>query len=123
VEGQPGYVPQPRTIVLDWQDATFGSPLLDLGYFIGINASRTPFGPDEVLQAYRDSLATFAYPYQPLAWERDSEVGMLVGGAMRIIWKVALETQSDDAAVRSRAAEQLAWWSDKIIRAGHWIGS
>ena len=25
-----------RTIILDWQDATYGSPLLDLGYFLEI---------------------------------------------------------------------------------------
>ncbi|MBI5877091.1 MAG: phosphotransferase [Chloroflexi bacterium] len=122
-DGLPAWTPEPRTIVLDWQDATFGSPLLDLGYFIGINAARTPFGPEEVLQAYKDSLATFAYPYQPAAWARDSEVGLLAGGAMRIAWKVALETQSDDAAVRAQAEGALAWWSDQIIRAGHWIGS
>ncbi len=122
-EGVPPLPPsEPRTIVLDWQDATFGSPLLDLGYFLAINAPRLPFGPDEALQAYHESLASFAYPYQPAAWARDSEVGLLAGGAMRIIWKIALDTQSDDPAVRARATEQMAWWSDQIIRGGHWAG-
>ncbi len=113
---------EPRTIILDWQGAAFGSPLLDIGYFLAINSARLSVSKEEAIQMYRDSLASFGYPYQPHAWARDLEVGLLAGGAMRLTWQKALGTQSDDTAVRKREANELQWWSEQIVRGGRWLG-
>ena len=116
-----GREPEPRTIMLDWQDATFGSPLLDIGYFLAINSSRLPVSKEEAIQMYRDSLASFGYAYQPHAWTRDLEVGLMAGGGMRLVWQKALGTQSDDAMVRARETEEVRWWSEQIIRGSRWL--
>jgi len=113
--------PEPRTIIIDWQDATFGSPLLDIAYFLAINSSRLPVSKEDAIQMYRDSLASFGYAYQPHAWTRDLEVGLLAGGGMRLVWQKALGTQSDDPVVRARETEEVRWWSEQIIRGSRWL--
>lgn len=115
--------PEPRTIIIDWQDATFGSPLLDIAYFLAINSSRLSVSKEDTIQMYRDSLASFGYAYQPAAWARDLEVGLLAGGGMRLVWQKALGTQSDDPVVRARETEEVRWWSEQIIRGSRWLSS
>ena len=78
-------------------------------------------GPNKLGEQYRQSLASFGYAYQPHAWTRDLEVGLLAGGAMRLGWQKALGTQSPDATVRARETQDLEWWSEQIIRAGRWL--
>lgn len=112
---------EPRTIILDWQDATFGSPLLDIGYFLAINSARLGVAKEEAIEMYKQSLASFGYAYQPHAWARDLEVGLLAGGAMRLVWQKALGTQSDDPAVRARELAEVHWWSEQMIRASRWL--
>ncbi len=110
-----------RTIMLDWQDATFGPPLLDLAYFLAISSARLPVSKEEAIQIYRDALAGHGYTYANGGWLRDLEVGLLAGGAMRLGWQKALGTQSEDRAARTRGNEELWWWSEQIIRAGRWL--
>ena len=112
---------EPRTIIIDWQDATFGSPLLDIAYFLAINSSRLLVSKEDAIQMYRDSLASFGYSYQPHAWARDLEVALLAGGGMRLVWQKALGTQSDDLVVRARETEEVRWWSEQIIRGSRWL--
>ncbi len=123
---QPTQQPQPvavepRTVILDWQDATFGSPLLDIAYFLAINSARLSVSKDDAIEMYRQSLASFGYAYQPHAWQRDLEVAMLAGGALRLVWQKALGTQSDDPDVRARESAEVQWWSEQIIRANRWL--
>lgn len=115
------FQPEPRTIILDWQDATFGSPLLDIAYFLAINSALLPVSKEDTIQMYKDSLASFGYAYQPHAWARDLEVGLLAGGAMRLVWQKALGTESDDPATREREKAEVEWWSEQIIRGGRWL--
>ncbi len=112
---------EPRTIILDWQDATFSSPLLDIGYFLAINSAFLPVSKEETIQMYRDSLAGHNWVWPPRTWERDLAVGLLAGGAMRVGWQKALGTQSDDSAVRERACNEMERWSEGIVRAGRWL--
>lgn len=121
-EAQPISQAEPRTIILDWQDATFGSPLLDIGYFLAINSARLPVSKEDAIQMYKDSLASFGYPYQPHAWARDLEVGLFAGGALRLVWQKALGTQSDDPAVRACELAEVEWWSEQIVRGSRWLG-
>jgi hypothetical protein len=111
-----------RTIMLDWQDATFGPPLLDLAYFLALSSARLPVSKEEAIQIYRDALAGHGYTYADEEWMRDLEVGLLAGGAMRLAWQMALGTQSDDLAARARAFEEVRWWSETILRVGRWLG-
>jgi hypothetical protein len=121
-ENAPHPAVEPRTIVLDWQGAAFGSPLLDLGYFLAINSSRLPVSKEETIQIYRDALALYGYRYQEHSWTRDLEVGLLAGGAMRLVWQHALSANSADETVRERATSEIAWWSEVIVRASRWLG-
>jgi hypothetical protein len=112
---------EPRTIMLDWQDASFGPPLLDLGYFLAIEAARLPVTKDVVLEMYRDKLAAAGHLIEARTWERDVTLGLLAGGAMRLLWQKALRTQSADSAIREQAQADLAWWSELVVRARGWL--
>ena len=112
---------EPRTIMLDWQDATFGPPLLDLGYFLAIEAARLPVPKDVVLEMYREELAAAGYRTESRTWERDVALGLLAGGAMRLLWQKALRTQATDPAIREQAQVDLAWWSEQVVRARGWL--
>ena len=112
---------EPRTIMLDWQDATFGPPLLDLGYFLAIEAARLPVTKDAVLEVYREELATAGHRPEARTWERDVALGLLAGGAMRLLWQKALRTQAADPAICEQAQADLAWWSEQVVRARRWL--
>jgi aminoglycoside phosphotransferase (APT) family kinase protein len=106
----------PQTIMLDWQDAAFGPPLLDLAYFLMISAARLPFSKDEALDMYRAALAAQGHPYAEAVWERDCDLALLAGGALRVLWQKALAAESD-----VDAAQELAWWSERGLRARRWL--
>ncbi len=113
---------EPRTLILDWQDAAFGPPLLDLGYFLAVNSVRFPISKEAAIQIYRDALAAQGFPYPLEGWERDLALGLLAGGALRLIWQKALGAESADPAARERERAELRWWSEQIIRADRWLG-
>jgi hypothetical protein len=112
----------PRTIMLDWQDATYGAPLLDLGYFLAISASRLPVTKEAAIELYCEALAHCGYSYAQPTWERDRDVGLLAGGALRLLWQKALGTQTSDPILRQRQHEELRWWCDLTLRASRWLG-
>jgi hypothetical protein len=111
-----------RTIMLDWQDATRGPALLDLGYFLAISGPRLPISKAAAIDIYREALADLIYAYSDQQWERDLELGLLAGGALRLLWQKALGTQSPNPALRSAQTEELRWWCDVTIRARRWLG-
>jgi hypothetical protein len=115
----PGYAP--RTVMLDWQDATYSAPLLDLGYFLAISALRLPVAKEAAIRIYRDALAACGCAYPEQAWERDLDLGLFAGGAMRLLWQKALGTQAQDPIARQRQHEEMSWWSDVAIRASRWL--
>lgn len=110
-----------RTVILDWQDAAFGPPLLDLGYFVAINSARLPVSKDEAARLYRGALAAAGCAYPDANWERDLALGLLAGGAMRLLWQKALGAGSDDPVVRDRERAEVEWWSDQIVNAARWL--
>jgi hypothetical protein len=112
----------PRTIMLDWQDATFGAPLLDLGYFLAISALRLPVTKEAAIDLYREALVGCGYSYPQPTWERDRDLGLLAGGALRLLWQKALGTQASDPIFRQRQAEEARWWCDLTLRASRWLG-
>lgn len=110
-----------RTIILDWQDATRGPALLDLGYFLAISGPRLPVTKAEAIDIYRAALTAQGYSFSDQAWERALELGLLAGGALRLLWQKALGTQSPDPAIREVQAEELRWWCNVAIRARRWL--
>lgn len=112
---------QQRTIMLDWQDATYGPPLMDLGYLLAIDAARLPASREAALEIYRDGLMAAGVVYTNEIWQREVEVGLLAGGAMRVLWQKALRTQSTDPVLRKQAHADLEWWSELVVRAKRWL--
>ncbi|HEY0607881.1 MAG TPA: phosphotransferase [Herpetosiphonaceae bacterium] len=111
-----------RTIMLDWQDAARGPALLDLGYFLAISGPRLPVTKAAAIDIYRAALNDQGYSFLDQAWERDLDLGLLAGGALRLLWQKALGTQSPDPAIRAAQTEELRWWCDVTIRARRWLG-
>lgn len=111
-----------RTIMLDWQDAARGPGLLDLGYFLGISGPRLPTTKAAAIDIYRAGLIDSGYNWPDHSWERDLDLGLLAGGALRLLWQKALGTQSTDAAIRAAQTEELRWWSEVVMSARRWLG-
>lgn len=86
-----------KTIVLDWQDATRGAGVLDLGYFLALNARWLPFGHADAIELYTAALAAHGHLVSP----REIQIGLLAGGALRLLWLMVLNQQND-----------LNWWYD-----------
>lgn len=86
-----------RTIVLDWQDATRGAGVMDLGYFLALNARWLPFGHAEAIEIYTTALTARGHTVSP----REIQIGLLAGGALRLLWLMVLNQQND-----------LNWWYD-----------
>ncbi|HZQ08004.1 MAG TPA: phosphotransferase, partial [Anaerolineae bacterium] len=91
-----------RTIVLDWQDATRGAGVLDLGYFLALNARWLPFPKETAIQIYTNVLESRGCSFSI----HDVKLGCLAGGALRLLWLMVNNAQPD-----------LDWWYDLIRRA------
>lgn len=99
--GNLGIYATGETIALDWQDATRGAGVLDLGYFVTLNAQWLPFGKTEALEIYRQAMQAYGHSISM----GDIELGLIVGGALRLMWLMILNDNRD-----------LAWWYDLICR-------
>lgn len=90
-----------HTIALDWQDATRGGGVLDLGYFLALNAQWLPFAKEAAIGIYWQALAARGR----FVSTRDIELGLVAGGPLRLLWLMTLDNQND-----------LDWWYDLIRR-------
>lgn len=88
-----------RSVVLDWQDAARGAGVLDLGYFLALNAARFPFSKAQAIETYRTALQTYGHNVS----SREMQLGLLAGGAMRLLWLMVANKQND-----------LEWWYDLV---------
>ena len=109
-------------IMLDWQLATYGLPLLDLGYFLAVNSAKLPIEKEAAIEIYRDALSMYGYNYPIDRWAQDLTLGLLAGGLLRLGWAKALGTQSQDPFVRERELAEIEWWSEIVVEAGRWLG-
>ncbi len=90
-----------QTILLDWQDATRGAGVLDLGYFLALNARWLPFSKEDAIEMYQSALNTRG----SFVSTREIEIGLLAGGALRLLWLMVMNTQNE-----------LEWWYDLVRR-------
>ena len=102
-----GALPDGRTAILDWQDAAYGPPLLDIGYFLAVNSARLPLSKEAAIQHYRDSLAARGHAFSDDEWMQMLDVCLMAGGALRLLWQKSLAAGSD-----------LEWWGEHVLRAG-----
>lgn len=89
------------TVVLDCQDATRGAGVLDLGYFLALNARWLPFSKEDAIRIYRNALNARGH----LVSTREIEIGLFAGGALRLLWSLILNQQNE-----------LEWWYDLVRR-------
>lgn len=95
-----------RTIILDWQDATRGAGVLDLGYFLALNARWLPFPKETAIQIYTDALESRGCS----VLLHDVEIGCLAGGALRLLWLMVNHARAD-----------WNWWYDLMRRAATYL--
>ncbi|HKG24936.1 MAG TPA: aminoglycoside phosphotransferase family protein, partial [Thermomicrobiales bacterium] len=107
-EGESG-----STIVLDWSQAMWGPPLLDLGWFLAVNSARLPFSKEHAIGIYRDQVRELYGD----GWERSLDFALLGGGVLRLGWAKALGVASDDPVVAARDRAELDWWLPVAERA------
>lgn len=108
-------------IVLDWQDAAAGPPLLDLGYFLAVSGPRLALPPEDIVGLYRGLLEANGAAGAVDLVGRDVDLGLLAGGALRLMWQKALALDLADADQRERAQSQFEWWSELVLRALRWL--
>ena len=85
-----------------------GPGVLDLGYFLALNGKWLAFENQAVLELYTKSLAAYGH----ILTTKDVDLGLLAGGALRLLWLMVLNDQND-----------LEWWYDLIRRVGAQIKS
>jgi hypothetical protein len=101
------------TIALDWSQAMWGSPQLDLAWFLAVNSARLPFSKEEAISVYREALAVA----DSAVWQRDMDLALLGGGVLRLGWAKALGASNDDPDVAERERTELNWWLNVAERA------
>lgn len=107
-----------RVVMLDWQACADGPPVLDLAWFIAINATRCEGTREDLIDGFRDALArALGDRFDPGVWERSLDLGLLAGFA-QLGWNKAYDAAfADDPDDRAREAADLAWWIERA-RAG-----
>ena len=105
--------------VLDWQTASAGNPLVDIGYFMGcgIGDSLRRAQGDELLALYRTEMANYGVKFQDSQFDRDYRLGVLHGVATAVFSAAHVErTVRGDANFLSmaRGAGALALAVDSL---------
>jgi hypothetical protein len=103
----------PQSIWLDWQDATIGPPLLDLAYWLAVNPTLFPGDKKNwAINTYRTALAESGVTFADDVWERDLALCLVAGGALRLLWQMALRRQKGELS-----DGDWEWWHQHITTA------
>lgn len=113
---------------IDWQ-MTLRAPIaVELGWFIVTNSAELPFGPDEVLRRYHESLRWYAgrwgsgsrrHDLDGLVgdWDGQCDVAAIVGLLLRG-WRKGRDTEEGVVLASGvAAADDLAWWCARAVEA------
>lgn len=90
-----------RSVILDWQDATRGAGVLDLGYFLALNGLRLPILKTDAIAMYKRALAEQGLKVST----KEIELGLVAGGALRLLWLMVTTGQRD-----------VGWWYEVVRR-------
>ena len=107
-----------QVVMLDWQVCSDGPPVLDLSWFIAINATRCEGTREDLIDGFASSLVTaLGEQFDPAAWERSLDLGLLAGFC-QLGWNKAHDAVlAEDPEDRARESADLAWWVERA-RAG-----
>lgn len=106
--------PEPRTVLLDWAVIGVAPPVVDLGWYLAVNAARLPEPREATIAAFRDSLTrALGARFDPSWWEPQLAIG-LVGAFLQLGWPKVLGALEGGPTVRERERAELAWWSERV---------
>lgn len=92
-----------RTILLDWDRAGAGPPLVDLAWYLAVNCDRLPESKEDAIAGYRSSLETAGVMTSP--WWEAQLAAALAGAFLQLGWSKT----ADDV--------EFAWWSARLDEA------
>ena len=111
-----GIEPDGTIDLVDWQMVTVAPVAIELGWFLVSNVASLPLPPDAVLARYRAAVAN----HEPTVigdWEAQVDAAMLVGLLLRGWRKGADAEAGRTLASGISAADDLAWWCDRVVAA------
>jgi hypothetical protein len=114
---------RPRLVLLDWQLASFSSPSVDLGRYLGTNSALLPLSKESILGLYKKKLAArLGEKFDEKWWQPQLELGML-GGFVQEAWAIALKASHWHIGEghRERWKADLQWWSEKARIGAKWL--
>ena len=96
---QPGLARDGRTILLDWGWPAVAGPLVDIGWYLGVNCDRLPESKEDTIDAYRGGAGAARDRHRDW-WDRQLELALL-GAFLQLGW--------------SKSGAELGWWLPRIV--------
>jgi hypothetical protein len=113
-----GIEPDGTIDLVDWQMVTVAPVAVELGWFLVSNVASLPLPPDDVLARYHAAMATRG-PAASGDWDAQVDSAMLVGLLLRG-WRKGADAEAGlTLASGVSAADDLAWWCDRIVTAAN----
>ncbi len=92
-----------RVVLLDWDRPTVGPGLVDLAWYLAVNADRLPETKDDAVSRYRSVLESLGVPTGEW-WDRHLPLALL-GAFLTLGWS------------KGGQPAELAWWGAAVMRA------
>lgn len=103
--GNLGTAPDGRTILLDWAVPGQAPGLVDLAWYLAVNAARLPESKADTIARYRAALAARGVETEPW-WETQLALALVVG-FVQLGW--------------NKEGEELRWWADQVTTAAPYL--
>jgi phosphotransferase family enzyme len=112
-----GFAPDGRVALIDWQMVMVAPVAVELGWFLVSNAPSLPMRPEAVLDRYREVATVAGDATTAEDWATQVDLAILVGLLLRG-WRKGIDTAAQARYPSGeRAADDLAWWSDRAVEA------
>ena len=99
-----------RVSAFDWAMVGTGPCTIDLGWYLGVNATRLTVSKEEILRRYRRLLeSALGHGLPDQLWSRLEAVAIVTGARM-LLWSKALGL----ALGRDGAADEWNWWVNRL---------
>jgi len=103
-------MPGRKVAAFDWAMLGAGPATMDIGWYLGVNASRLARPKDEFLARYRALLAErLGSPLHDALWESLQRVAVITGARM-MLWSKALALESGGAG----SQQEWTWWVEHL---------
>jgi hypothetical protein len=112
-----------RTILLDWQLATVGTPAIDIARYLGTNSALFPISKQACIAYYRRQLARRLGDRFDESWWQPQLALSLLGGFVQDGWAIALKATRWQITAHQRDHWQadLEWWSEQVRAGVKWL--